>query len=316
VRFFRLNRDTPEQQAAAAAEQEYARRSQAAVEAGGLPLRAQERLAARQQPGRAALWSSDLSVDEYLAARVVQLEPLGQVLGASIYHIAYNMLQMQSWQDGELTAYSQALYDARTRALGRMQQEAALLGAHGVVGVRLEQKAYEWGSHLLDFMAIGTAVRFSGIPPLDRPFLSDLSGQETLTLLHAGYVPAGMALGVCAYYVVTTWDDDRMMRGWRSWGGWSNQEMGHWTAGIYNARHGAMRAMSAGAQALRADGIVGSNVRLRTHEVRATRYNNYSGESESIEDHVFEFTAIGTAVAEIGRGHTPVQADLVLDLGK
>ena len=313
MRFF--HRDNPEQRAAVDEQRERDARSQEMIEAGGLPLRAQERLA-RQAATRdhPALWTSDLSVSEFLAARTLRFDALGQVLGACVYHVAYNVLQSQQYQNGDLTTFSQAMYEARDRALNRMRQEAAALGAHGVVGVRLEQKAYEWGTNLLDFSAIGTAVRLpsAALPP--QPFLSDLSGQDALLLLRAGYVPVGLALGCCAYYVVTSWDDEWQMHGW---GSWSNNEMRRFTQGVYQARHTAMQRMAVDAGRMGAEGIVGSDVHMRVHEVGVSRANPYrNNEYERIEDHVVEFVAVGTAIAEIGGGHQPADVDLVLDIGK
>jgi len=40
-----------------------------------------------------------------------------------------------------------------------MQSEAQALGAKGIVGVDLQEKSHEgWGSHLIEFFAIGTAI--------------------------------------------------------------------------------------------------------------------------------------------------------------
>jgi uncharacterized protein YbjQ (UPF0145 family) len=292
MRFFR--RPSEEQRAAAAQERERAARSLASLEASGLPLRAQERLARQATSGGSpGLWTSDLSVGEFLATRTLSFEALGQVLGASIYHIPATY---QNVVTGELSAFSQALYEARDRALGRLRQEAATLGAHGVVGVRLEHKAYEWGSNLLDFTAIGTAVRLPGAAPLKQPFLSDLSGQEALTLLRTGYVPVGVAVGCCAYYVTTTTAD-----GWQQRGRYNN-EMRRLTSAVYKARHIAMDRMVADGRAMGANGIVGSDVHLRAEEW--------------MEDHIVEFTAVGTAVAAIKGRHQPVDVPLVLDVGQ
>jgi uncharacterized protein YbjQ (UPF0145 family) len=313
MRFF--HHGSAEERAATAQEQERDARGQAMLEAGGLPLRAQERLTRRAEGARPALWTSDLSVGEYLAARTLRLEPLGQVLGASIYHSAYNVIQTASWSEGELSAYSQALYGARDRALERLRQEAALLGAHGVIGVRLEQQAYEWGAHLIDVVAMGTAVRLPGGPQLECPFLSDLSGQEALLLLQAGYVPVGVALGCCAYYVLTDWSDEQQMHSW-IWGSWANSEMQHYTAATYQARHLAMRYMADDARRMGAQGIVGSDVHVHVHEIQARRQRPYSNEMEIFEDHIVEFIAVGTAIAEIGGGHQPVHASLALDISR
>jgi uncharacterized protein YbjQ (UPF0145 family) len=40
----------------------------------------------------------------------------------------------------------------------RMQAEAVALGAEGVVGVTIDESNHTWGSHILEFSAVGTAV--------------------------------------------------------------------------------------------------------------------------------------------------------------
>ena len=61
-------------------------------------------------------------------------------------------------QNVELTNFSQALYDAREIAMERMQEEASRAGAEGVVGVDLHEGNHGWGTHVIEFFAIGTAV--------------------------------------------------------------------------------------------------------------------------------------------------------------
>jgi len=300
----------------AAREQQEARdqASIAALARGGLPLRAQERLAQERAPdGRPRIWTSDLSVDELLAAHAVGFEPVSQVFGSSIYHLAYDPTRFQHNQTGELTVFSQALYDARELAMGRMLEEAQTLGAHGVIGVRLEHREYEWGANLLEFTAIGTAVRLTGWRgDLPQPFTSDLSGEEFLKLLHAGYVPVALAMGAAAYYILTTWTMEQRLQSWY------NQEMAPFTNGVYDARRLAMSRMVQDARRVHADGIVGSDLEIRVEEVSATRqvYNQWKGEYEleTFEDHVIEILAFGTAIAEIGRGHEAVRPRLALDL--
>ena len=58
----------------------------------------------------------------------------------------------------ELPNFTQALYEARELAMTRMQDEANELGASGIVGVRLEEKSHQWGSHTIEFLSLGTAV--------------------------------------------------------------------------------------------------------------------------------------------------------------
>jgi len=73
-------------------------------------------------------------------------------------------------QNVELPNFTQALYEARELAMTRMQDEASRLNAGGIVGVRLEEKSHQWGSHTIEFLALGTAVtRGSGEVTLPKP---------------------------------------------------------------------------------------------------------------------------------------------------
>ncbi|MGH9069173.1 MAG: hypothetical protein ACRD0J_17050, partial [Acidimicrobiales bacterium] len=54
------------------------------LEQGGLPVSARERLADMARSGSA--WTSDLSVGELAAVRAAGFEPLGLVMGSSVYH--------------------------------------------------------------------------------------------------------------------------------------------------------------------------------------------------------------------------------------
>ena len=77
----------------------------------GIPEDAMRRLAEMRpgQPG--ALFTSDLSVNEFLLVREAGFRPLGLVLGSSIYHVG---LQIGRWsQNMELDTLSQAMYHAR-----------------------------------------------------------------------------------------------------------------------------------------------------------------------------------------------------------
>jgi len=54
--------------------------------------------------------------------------------------------------------FTQALYDARELAMERMQKEAEGLQAEGIVGVQLQERSHGWGSHVIEFFAVGTAI--------------------------------------------------------------------------------------------------------------------------------------------------------------
>ena len=121
----------------------------------GVPEHGRERMAEPKH----GLFTSDLSVDEFLLVEAAGFEPLGFVVGVSIYHIGY---QQSSWKESqEMVVLSQAMYDARELAMTRMEEEADQLGADGVVGVRLEIGRYDWGENMAEFIALGTAVKHS-----------------------------------------------------------------------------------------------------------------------------------------------------------
>src|SRR5260221_8012902 len=82
------------------------------------------------------LFTSDLSVNEFLLVKDAGFHPLGFVMGSSIYHIG---LQKRRWsRSQELDKLTSAMYSARELAINRMEEEAEALGADGVVGVRLD----------------------------------------------------------------------------------------------------------------------------------------------------------------------------------
>src|SRR5437762_14012610 len=162
---------------------------------GDLPVHARERLSImRGDATHRGLFTSDLSVNEFLLVREAGFDPVGLVLGSSIYHIGY---QRANWkQNQEMDVLTQAMYHARELAMARMEEEANELGADGIVGVRLDVSRYEWGVDLAEFIATGTAVKHrEGVvhrAPNGRPFTSDLTGQDFWTLLSAGYRPLGL----------------------------------------------------------------------------------------------------------------------------
>ena len=123
----------------------------------GVPQDAIKRLA-ELQPGKAgSIFTSDLSVNEFLLVREAGFRPLGLVLGSSIYHVG---LQVGRWgKNQELDVLSQAMYHARELAMSRMEAEADALSADGIVGVRLDVEMKEFGADIAEFIAVGTAVK-------------------------------------------------------------------------------------------------------------------------------------------------------------
>src|SRR3989440_12541297 len=96
-----------------------------------------------------ALFTSDLSVNEFLLGREAGFDPVGLVVGSSIYHIGY---QMAAWnQNQEMNVLTQAMYHARVLAMSGIDEEADALRADGIVGVRLEATRAVRGEALAEF---------------------------------------------------------------------------------------------------------------------------------------------------------------------
>lgn len=279
--------------------------SRRALEAGGLPLKAQQRLSEEMAAGH-PLFSSDLSAKELLLTRQRGYQPLSQVMGSSIYHVGWQYTRQYGWGTSmqELTVLSQAHQHAAMLALGRLEQEAVLLRAHGVIGVRFTRRSYEWGSDLLEYTAIGTAIKLPNVPLGQRPFLSDLSGQEFWTLLQAGYYPAGVVTGYCSYYVALGSQMTQQLRGWWGMGG-NNQEIVPFSQALYAARHQAMTRAEEMARSLGALGIVGMHIE---NDRRIIEYETDNPQRYYL-DLSTHFAVIGTAIVVAEKGH--ILADVV-----
>jgi uncharacterized protein YbjQ (UPF0145 family) len=252
-----------------------------------------ERLASTESQGA---FTSDLSVDEHLLVTQVGYEPVGYVMGTSIYHVG---IQVAAWnQSQELQTLSQAMYNARELAIERMKAEADALHADGIVGVDLRIQMYAWGQDVLEFVAQGTAVRSMNEPGSAKlsdgsPFTSDLSGQDFFTLIQGGHFPIAFVLGTCVYHVA----HQSAMQALRQTG--QNQEITQFTEAVYTARELAMTRMQAEADGVGAHSIVG---------VRAGVSNHVWGE------HATEFLALGTAVRRIDEHVPSVPVSLTLPL--
>ncbi len=282
--FHRHSEDEKQHEAEMMAEQQA---SISALQAGSIPVAARRRLEEAREQKR-PFFTSDLTVAEFALARQAGVQPISQVMGSSVYHIGWQY--MQSWGgSGELQTISQAYNHARQLALGRMTQEAALSGANAVIGVHILSGRLGEGK-MIEFQAIGTAVRVTGVAPGATPGLTNLSGQDFWALLQAGYWPVGVAAGTTAYHVVPTWGTQWAMGGM---GGWYNQELTDFTQGLYTARAIAMARVSSEAREHGASGIVGVVIEQEQEEYEVNQGNN-----SSRTDMIFTFHVIGTAVIE------------------
>jgi len=261
----------------------------------GVPQDAIKRLQEMRQGQATALFTSDLSVNEFLLVREAGFRPVGLVFGSSIYHVG---IQVGRWSSNqELEKLTQAMYHARELAMERMQSEAEVLGADGIVGVRLDVEFKEFGSDIAEFIAVGTAVsaddRSFNWQSTGRPFTSDLSGQDFWTLIQAGYAPIEMVMGTCVYHIA----HQGMRKSMGNIG--QNVEIPVFTEALYDARELAMSRMQAEAEAAHAEGIVGVKLLSLPHR--------WGG-------HTTEFFSIGTAVKPLRENHIIAKPQMVLPL--
>ncbi|HWD39254.1 MAG TPA: heavy metal-binding domain-containing protein [Fimbriimonas sp.] len=266
--------------------------SQRLIEAGGLPPAATARLkenAARQGTDR-HFFTSNLSVNEFLLTHDCGYEPLGQIMGTSVYHVGWAYFTpsyFYGWGSQELGVLTQAYYEARTLAFGRLFQEAKLLGADGVVGVRFERIGQNLPEGIFEFKAVGTAVRKTGAPPNHsvEPFLSNLNGQDHWALRQAGLKPIGFVFGNCSWYQVSGWRNQNL-----DYSMMGNGEYPDFTQGIYNAREIAMERLENEARRMGAYGVIGVTIdpQIETYEVDVNNQRR--------RDLIVQFTAYGTAI--------------------
>jgi uncharacterized protein YbjQ (UPF0145 family) len=195
----------------------------------------------------------------------------------------------------------QALYEARHTAIGRMTAECAALGGHGVVGVSLTSGEFLSGG--LEFQATGTAVRGTGAAAPEHPFSSDLSGQDFAKLIHAGWVPAGVALGIS----LGARHDDQQTSSTTARGA-RNAEVDGYADLVTMTRQDARAQLAADVVRIGAEGVVVSSIDLRLHDRECPS-------PAGSRDHLAEVTVIGTAIARFSSGAlTPASTLAVLSL--
>jgi uncharacterized protein YbjQ (UPF0145 family) len=114
----------------------------------------------RDQRGRA--FTCDLSGADFWGLVRGGFRPVALVHGVCVYHVAHQTLGgwfNSAGKNCEMPTFTQAMYDARELALARVQRDAASAGADsGIVGVEVREGHYGWHSHVIEFLAVGTAV--------------------------------------------------------------------------------------------------------------------------------------------------------------
>jgi len=280
-----------------------------------LPPAARERLADQRA---ARSWGSSLSVSEFAAVSKVGFEPAGQVLGAAVYNVgdagddecpygkavyrregspvyrapgsglpfAGRPAPTGAAAIGSARPLVSVLYQARRAAISRMTAECTALGALGVIAVHLEVGPFGDDEDILEFRALGTAIRAPGVVSRAQPFASDLSGQDFTKLVAHGWMPVGLALGVAVGYR----HDDWLTRGQTTMAA-GNVEVDGYTYLVRQMRTDARNELELDLVRMGADGVVVRELQTKITERKCPIV-------PLGRDHVVEATIVGTAITQ------------------
>lgn len=289
----------------------------AALEAGDIPPYARHRLEQQVASG-SKFFSSTLSAKEYLLAREGGYQPVSQVMGSSFMRVGWNPVQNGYVGDfvytGELSSLTHAHKQARELALVRMQKEAAVLGADGIIGVHIKRSDFSWAQNITEFTAVGTAIRIPDHANAvgkqgQLPFTSSLSGQEFWQLYESGYWPAGLVMGNSSYYVRGDWRTNNTLD---IFGGLANQELEQFSDAFSHTRELAVSRLTDEVRRLGAEGAVDMDI---SHNIRPFEYER---EERKCLDIVINFFLMGTAVLlrPDGKSREMTKTRMVIDLSK
>jgi uncharacterized protein YbjQ (UPF0145 family) len=246
-------------------------------------------------------WTSLLSAPAAAGLRVAGFEPVGEVMGSIVQQIGWTGYGgcgsyggyggYGLWTATTITSsaptrfagfapYVDALQRGYGTAMSRMTQEAAVIGADGVVGVDLTMSHLDAGAR--EFTALGTAVRAPGGTRPRRVFSTHLPGQDVAKLVVAGWMPTDLVYGIS----VAIRHDDWQTRRESSWGA-GNTEVSGYTELITHARADARRRFGKQVHESGADGAIVSSMDLQAWEIEP---------SENHRDHIAEAIVFGTAL--------------------
>jgi uncharacterized protein YbjQ (UPF0145 family) len=104
--------------------------------------------------------TSDLTAQEMWNLNKMGYAPIKMLIGTSVYSLGLIggiTSFVKSFVKGEISELSKLIYEARENALAIINKEADKIGADEVVGVKTY--VYKLGGGLIEFLAIGTAVK-------------------------------------------------------------------------------------------------------------------------------------------------------------
>lgn len=196
---------------------------------------------------------------------------------------------LRSLAKGEIKEFSNVFYHTRHLALERIQAEAIQKGANCVVGIKTS--IIKFGG-MQEMVMLGTASRHDSYgPEYDiRPATSDMTCEEMWNMIHIGYQPLELVMGVSVYSIGFAGSMSAFFKSF------SRGEISELTHLVYDARENALAKMMEHAVQAGAEDVVG---------IKTYVYALGSG--------IIEFLAIGTAVKKVEglkteHDHLPPQA--------
>jgi uncharacterized protein YbjQ (UPF0145 family) len=104
--------------------------------------------------------TSDMTAEETWNVAKLGYAPLKLILGTSVYSLGFIggiKSTLKNLVKGEINELTQLIYGAREQSLKKVQQQAEAIGADDVLGIKTY--IYNLGGGLIEFLAIGTAVK-------------------------------------------------------------------------------------------------------------------------------------------------------------
>ena len=104
--------------------------------------------------------TSDMTAEETWNVAKLGYAPLKLILGTSVYSLGFVggiTSALKNLVKGEISELTQLIYGAREESLKKVQEQAEAIGADDVLGIKTY--IYNLGSGLIEFLAVGTAVK-------------------------------------------------------------------------------------------------------------------------------------------------------------
>ncbi|MBS1727432.1 MAG: heavy metal-binding domain-containing protein [Armatimonadetes bacterium] len=204
--------------------------------------------------------------------------PMSFAFGNVAYSVGLGggiMGSLRSLARGEIKEFSNVFYHTRHLALERIQREAVQKGANCVVGIKTS--ILKFGG-MQEMVMLGTASRHPAYgPEYDmKPATSDMTCEEMWNMIHVGYVPLELVIGVSVYSIGFAGGLSAFVKSF------ARGEISELTELVYHARERALSRLMENAVHCGADDVVG---------IKTYVYSLGSG--------IIEFLAIGTAVKKV-----------------